>query len=250
MRAVLYDAPRSFSVTDIPMPEPGPGEVRIRVTRSASAAPTCTSTTASSARVFPLIPGHELVGIVDALGDGVDRFPLGEQVTVNPNIHCGMCDYCLSGRTILCENAKGLGANSPGFFAEFVTVPSGWSSPSMDSHWTPPCSPSRPRARCTAGDPAPAAGLTARWSSAPAPPGMLLAQLFAIGGASAVTVAAPEPVQARLAAALGIDQTVLIDRSDPQGNVDRAPGALPAAPATTSSSRRPAPRRSATSACR
>ena len=35
---------------------------------------------------FPLIPGHELVGTVDALGDGVDRFSLGEQVTVNPNI--------------------------------------------------------------------------------------------------------------------------------------------------------------------
>ena len=72
--------------------------------------------------VFPLIPGHELVGTVDALGEGVTRFALGEQVSVNPNVYCGTCDFCREGRLGLCAQMKGMGSNFPGFFAEYAVV--------------------------------------------------------------------------------------------------------------------------------
>jgi D-arabinitol dehydrogenase (NADP+) len=72
---------------------------------------------------FPLIPGHELVGTVEALGDGVTRVALGEQVSVNPNVNCGRCEFCLAGRPIHCTSLQGFGSNFPGFFAEYVVAP-------------------------------------------------------------------------------------------------------------------------------
>ena len=123
MKAVLYDAPRSYSVADVPMPEAAAGEVRIKVDQVGICGTDLHIHEGDFNAVFPLIPGHELVGVVDRLGEGVDRFGPGEQVTVNPNVHCGLCQYCLAGRLILCENLKGYGSNFPGFFAEYVTVP-------------------------------------------------------------------------------------------------------------------------------
>src|SRR4051795_12488153 len=123
MKAVLYDAPRSYSVTDVPTPEAAPGEIRIKVDQVGVCGTDLHIHEGDFNAVFPLIPGHELVGVVDQVGEGVTRLRVGEQVTVNPNVHCGLCRYCLAGRLILCENLKGYGSNFPGFFAEYVTVP-------------------------------------------------------------------------------------------------------------------------------
>ena len=122
MKAVVYDAPKKYAVKEIPDPEAGPGEVRIKVSQIGVCGTDLHIHNGDFNAVFPLIPGHELVGTVDALGDGVTRFQVGEQVTVNPNIYCGKCEYCLAGRLILCSDMKGLGSNYPGFFAEYVTV--------------------------------------------------------------------------------------------------------------------------------
>src|SRR3954469_12821132 len=109
MKAVLYDAPRSFTVTDIPTPEAGPGEVRIKVDQVGVCGTDLHIHEGDFNAVFPLIPGHELVGVVDQLGEGVTRFRLGEQVSVNPNVYCGHCDYCLAGRLIPRGNPGGYG---------------------------------------------------------------------------------------------------------------------------------------------
>jgi len=122
VKAVRYDAPRSFTVADIPIPEAGPDEVRIKVSQVGVCGTDLHLHDGGFNAVFPLIPGHEVVGIVDQLGVRVTRFRLGEQVTVNPNIHCGHCDYCLAGRLILCANGRGLGSTHAGFFAEYVAV--------------------------------------------------------------------------------------------------------------------------------
>jgi D-arabinitol dehydrogenase (NADP+) len=149
MKAVLYDRPRSYALADVPTPGVAPGDVRIRVQQVGVCGTDLHIHHGDFNAVFPLIPGHELVGLVDALGDDVERFTIGEQVTVNPNIFCGTCDYCLSGRLILCANAKGLGSNYPGFFAEYVTVPANLVFPSRGSRSTRRYSPSPPPARCT-----------------------------------------------------------------------------------------------------
>jgi D-arabinitol dehydrogenase (NADP+) len=219
MKAVVYDAPRSYAVTDVPTPDAGPGEVRIKVEQVGVCGTDLHIHHGDFNAVFPLIPGHELVGVVDALGEGVTRFALGEQVTVNPNVFCGYCDYCLSGRLILCANLKGLGSNFPGFFAEYVTVPdrlvfSVEGLPEDTAVFTEPAACAMHGLETLK----PRPGSSALVFGA-GPTGLLLAQLIASGGAASVTVAAPSQFKLDRATALGVDKTVLIDRNDPKGNI-------------------------------
>ncbi len=72
---------------------------------------------------LPLIPGHEYAGVVEIVGDGVEGFAVGDHVAVDPNILCGVCDFCRRGKVHLCKNLVALGVNIPGGFAEFCVVP-------------------------------------------------------------------------------------------------------------------------------
>jgi D-arabinitol dehydrogenase (NADP+) len=227
MKAVLYEAPRRYAVTEIPTPQAAAGEVRIEVDQVGLCGTDLHIHEGDFNAVFPLIPGHELVGVVDQVGEGVDRVRLGEQVTVNPNVHCGHCDYCRSGRLILCANLQGYGSNFPGFFAEHVTVPQNLVF-SVDG---------LPRDTAVFTEPAACAmhgletldlrpGASALVFGA-GPTGLLLAQLIASGGASSVTVAAPTQFKLDTAAALGLDRTVRISRDDPEGNIARLRDASP-----------------------
>jgi D-arabinitol dehydrogenase (NADP+) len=219
MKAVVYDAARSYAVREIPTPQAAAGEVRIKVDRVGVCGTDLHIHEGDFNAVFPLIPGHELVGVVDQLGTGVSRFHAGEQVTVNPNVYCGHCSYCLSGRLILCENLQGYGSNFPGFFAEYVTVPETLVF-SVDG---------LPRDTAVFTEPAACAmhgleSLRLRPGASvlvfgAGPTGLLLAQLIATGGAASVTVAAPTQFKLDTAARLGIDRTVQIGRNDAAGNV-------------------------------
>jgi D-arabinitol dehydrogenase (NADP+) len=216
---VLYDAPRSYAVTDVATPEAGPGEVRIKVGQVGVCGTDLHIHEGDFNAVFPLIPGHELVGVIDQLGEGVTRFELGEQVTVNPNVYCGYCSYCLSGRLILCENAKGFGSNFPGFFAEYVTVAhtlvfSVEGLVKDTAVFTEPAACAMHGVETLQIRP----GASALVFGA-GPTGLLLAQLIARGGASSVTVAAPSRFKLETAQGLGIDRTVQIDRADAQANI-------------------------------
>jgi D-arabinitol dehydrogenase (NADP+) len=219
MKAVLYDAPRSYAVTDVATPEAGPGEVRIKVAQVGVCGTDLHIHEGEFNAAFPLIPGHELVGVIDQLGEGVTRFDLGEQVTVNPNVYCGYCQYCLAGRLILCENAKGFGSNFPGFFAEYVTVAHTLVF-SVEGLATDTAVFAEPTACAMHGVETlqirPGASALVLGAG---PTGLLLAQLIARGGASSVTVAAPTRFKLDTAEALGIDRTVQIDRTDAEANV-------------------------------
>jgi D-arabinitol dehydrogenase (NADP+) len=227
MKAVVYDAPRSYAVKDVPTPEAAVGEVRVKVGQVGVCGTDLHIHEGDFNAVFPLIPGHELVGVVDQVGEGVTRFRVGEQVTVNPNVHCGRCDYCLSGRLILCANLKGYGSNFPGFFAEYVTVPENLAF-SVDG---------LPKDTAVFAEPAACAmhgletlelrpGASALVFGA-GPTGLLLAQLIASGGASSVTVAAPKRFKLDTAAKLRVDRTIQIDRDDPEGTIAKVRQASP-----------------------
>jgi D-arabinitol dehydrogenase (NADP+) len=228
LKAVVYDAPRSFAVRDVPTPEPGPGEVRISVNQVGVCGTDLHIHEGEFQARFPLIPGHELVGVIDALGEGADRFAVGEQVTVNPNIYCGRCAYCLSGRLILCSDLKGMGSNFPGFFAEYVTVPEAltFSVEGLDPDVAVFSEPAAcamhglERLEIRPGSSALVIGA--------GPTGLLLAQLIASGGATSVTVAAPRQFKLDTARRLGVDGVVLVDRADPEANVEALRAASPA----------------------
>ncbi|RUO20579.1 L-threonine 3-dehydrogenase [Aliidiomarina haloalkalitolerans] len=67
--------------------------------------------------------GHEYVGEVAAMGDGVRGFKVGDRVSGEGHITCGHCRNCRAGRRHLCRNTTGVGVNRPGAFAEYLVIP-------------------------------------------------------------------------------------------------------------------------------
>lgn len=119
---------RLFGVGDLRLvegsrPEPGPGDLLVRV----EACGLCGTDRHLFKGEFPTTPpvtlGHEFSGIIEALGDGVSGFAVGERVTGDPNNSCGRCDRCRAGRVNLCRNLKPIGVGRDGGFADYVIVP-------------------------------------------------------------------------------------------------------------------------------
>jgi threonine dehydrogenase-like Zn-dependent dehydrogenase len=112
-----------MELQDLPEPEPGPDEARVRV----AAAAICGSDLhgfreASPRRVAPLVMGHEAVGVVDAVGDGVAPGLVGNRVAVMPLVACGSCRLCTEGSTNLCPRRRLMGMDFPGAFADLFTI--------------------------------------------------------------------------------------------------------------------------------
>jgi alcohol dehydrogenase, propanol-preferring len=108
-----------------PDPAPGPMEIRIRV-RTCGVCRTDLHVIEGElpARKRPLIPGHQVVGTVDVVGDGAGRYPLGTRVGIAWLAGtCGVCAFCLSGKENLCESSRFTGYHRDGGFAEFAVVP-------------------------------------------------------------------------------------------------------------------------------
>jgi D-arabinitol dehydrogenase (NADP+) len=227
MKAVVYDGPRRFEVRDIPVPDPLPGEVRIKVNQVGVCGTDLHIHEGEFRTAYPLIPGHELVGTIDALGDQVTSFAVGMQVTVNPNLACMECEYCRDGRLILCTDLKGFGSTFPGFFADYTTAPAQLVYPvdDLDPDVAIFCEPNACASHgldVLAMRP----GSTALVIGA-GPTGLLLAQGIRNSGASSVTTAATKQFKLDVAKKLGIDQTVLIKRGDPAGNLQALRQASP-----------------------
>lgn len=129
MRAMVVTAPGdadALVLTDVPMPEMRPNDVRIRV----EACGVCFHDVVTRNGVLrrgikmPVIPGHEISGIVDAVGPTVRDFRPGDRVATVQRRHiCGHCNYCRSGRETSCEEREFLGDwGLNGGYAEYVCV--------------------------------------------------------------------------------------------------------------------------------
>lgn len=71
----------------------------------------------------PVVLGHELAGVVEAVGSAVDKLSVGDHVTIDPNIYCGKCHYCRKGKKQLCTNLFAIGVNRNGGFADHCYAP-------------------------------------------------------------------------------------------------------------------------------
>ena len=110
---------------DMPMPEPKKGEVRIKI----KVAGIC----GTDLHIYyddiystnpPVILGHEVSGIIDSLGEGVEDISVGERVTSETYYYtCGICCYCRTGRNNLCNKRLSIGSGVNGGFAEYLVVP-------------------------------------------------------------------------------------------------------------------------------
>jgi len=220
VKAIVYQAPRQFSVTSVPAPEPARGEVRLRVEIAGMCGTDLHIHDGGFFSRYPLTPGHEIVGRVDALGDAVTGLGIGDRVAADNTVLCGRCAPCRRDQPLFCENFYSLGVNGPGAFAEHVVVLAEKCFPAGDLD---------PRTAVMTEPTACAVHgmdvLGLRPGSdvllfGAGPTGLVLAQLLVHGGAASVTVAAPTEFKLALARGYGVDATVQIDRAHPGASVE------------------------------
>jgi alcohol dehydrogenase, propanol-preferring len=121
---VLYTPRQPLRATELPIPKPGPGAVLIQVRACAVCRTDLHVVDGELTRPkLPLVPGHEIVGVVTARGAGVERFQPGDRVGV-PWLGwtCGECEYCRTGRENLCEQARFTGYTLDGGYAEYAVA--------------------------------------------------------------------------------------------------------------------------------
>jgi D-arabinose 1-dehydrogenase-like Zn-dependent alcohol dehydrogenase len=126
MRVAQVPRPKGpFEVVERPTPEPGAGTVRIKVL----ACGVCHSDSVTKEGLFPgiqypRVPGHEVAGIIDALGPGVAGWQPGQKVGVGWNGgYCGYCDHCRRGEFFACVRGQATGVTYDGGYAEYMIAP-------------------------------------------------------------------------------------------------------------------------------
>jgi D-arabinose 1-dehydrogenase-like Zn-dependent alcohol dehydrogenase len=125
MKSMVVSAPKKLELKERELPQPGPGQVRVRV----HACGVCHSDKFVAEALWPglelpRVPGHEVAGVVDALGDGVERFQVGDRVGIGwHGGHDGTCDICLTGRFIHCRNQRITGISFDGGYSEYLVAP-------------------------------------------------------------------------------------------------------------------------------
>lgn len=129
MQAMLLSSPKPIgedplTLATVPDPMPGQGQIRLQV-HACGVCHTDLHTVEGELELpqLPIIPGHQIVGVVDAVGPGVVRFGLGDRVGVGwLNWSCGECEFCRQGQENLCPNARFTGLHVDGGYAQYAVV--------------------------------------------------------------------------------------------------------------------------------
>jgi len=128
MRALVKARPEAgITLLEVPIPTAGANEVLIKVHKTAICG--------TDLHIFqwdhwaqrtiktPLVIGHEFVGEIAELGPGVMGYEIGQRVSAEGHVVCGVCRNCRAGKPHLCPHTEGIGVNRDGAFAEYVVVP-------------------------------------------------------------------------------------------------------------------------------
>jgi L-iditol 2-dehydrogenase len=120
VRAAVYYNNHDVRVVDLPVPKVGPGEALLRIEASGI----CGSDVVEwyRAKKAPLVLGHEVAGVIEAVGEGVTRFKPGDRVVAAHHVPCNTCRYCLAGHQSTCDTLRTT-TFDPGGFAERVRLP-------------------------------------------------------------------------------------------------------------------------------
>ncbi len=123
MKKAVFTAPFTIDMQETPVPRITEDEVLLRVVSIGI----CGSDIQMyhgkhKYMTYPVVPGHEVAAVIEKTGANVTGFQVGDRVTVEPQIYCGSCYPCMSGRFNVCENLKVKGVHADGFAAGFVAV--------------------------------------------------------------------------------------------------------------------------------
>jgi 2-desacetyl-2-hydroxyethyl bacteriochlorophyllide A dehydrogenase len=228
MRKAFFIENEKFEVQEAPIPEPEAGELLIQN----KACGVCGTDIhiyhgePGSADVTPpVVLGHEYAGIIQKVGEGVSGFQVGDHVTIDPNIYCGVCRYCRDGKKQMCENMKAIGVTQDGGFAEYSIIPASQAFllPSeldleMGAMAEPLacCIHGIDQAQIKTGDTVVIIGGGAI--------GLLLLQLARLSGASQVILSEPVELRQEIAKKLGADATFDPMKKDPAEEVKKLTG--------------------------
>jgi threonine dehydrogenase-like Zn-dependent dehydrogenase len=123
MRAARLTAIGTMAMTEVAKPVAGPGDVVVRVEACGICGSDRHMFRGEYPTALPVTLGHEFCGIVEEVGPGVTRLKPGDRITGDPNIACGHCTHCRTGRPNLCDNLTAIGVFRDGGFADYVLVP-------------------------------------------------------------------------------------------------------------------------------
>ena len=215
MKAVVYDAPRTFSYRETADPKVETDEVLVRIHGCGLCGTDLHIHEGEFGPRFPLIPGHEFTGEITEIGANVSGFHVGQRIVANSNTVCGTCFYCMRGDFLLCENLGAYGVTLNGGFAEYLKVKADrlFAIKSLKAREAIMVEPTA----CALHG---IEVLNAKPGSdvllfGAGPTGQVLAQLVKLNGAARLVVAAPPGRKLDLASKLAADEVVAMDRQDP-----------------------------------
>ncbi|CAA7268363.1 unnamed protein product [Cyclocybe aegerita] len=217
MDAVCYHAPRELDIVTVPIPQINDDQVLIQVTCCGICGTDQHLAEGEFIGRFPLIPGHEIVGVISQVGRSVTGFSVGDRVVADNTILCDACFYCRRGQYVLCENLESLGVTMAGGFAGYVAIQSKkifriFNLTDEEATLIEPAS-------CAIHgldklDPPVGAEVLIFGAG---PTGLILAQLLKLNGASKVVIAANKGPKTALARSLDAgDVYVELPRDDPE----------------------------------
>ena len=124
---VKAKAEKGLWLQDVPEPQVGPNDVKVKILRTAICGTDMHiwnwDEWAQRTIPVPMVVGHEFVGRIVEFGDNVSGFELGQIVSGEGHVVCGRCRNCMAGRRHMCADAKGIGVNREGAFAEYLVLP-------------------------------------------------------------------------------------------------------------------------------
>ncbi|KAL1992647.1 hypothetical protein VTN49DRAFT_4679 [Thermomyces lanuginosus] len=222
MKALRYEKPETFGIVEVPVPTLRDNDVLIKVKACGVCGTDLHIHEGEFLAKFPLIPGHETVGVVAAVGPKVKGFQIGDRVVADNSELCGECFYCRRGEELFCEHFEAHGVTMNGGFAEYCAYPAGRvfkikNLSDVDATLLEPAS-------CAAhglDKIAPKMGSSVLVFGA-GPTGLVLAQMLRQNGGCRVVVAAPEGLKMDLAKQLGAgDEYVALSRSNPEAQFQK-----------------------------
>ncbi|KAF9457532.1 chaperonin 10-like protein [Collybia nuda] len=217
MDAVCYHGPRKLEIITTAIPQIEDDQVQIKVTCCGICGTDHHLAEGEFIGKFPLIPGHEIVGTISAVGKSVEGFSIGDRCVADPTILCETCFYCRRGQSLLCENFESLGVTLAGGFAEYVVVQSKkvYKIINLTDEEATLVEPASCAIHGLDKLNAPV-GVEALILGA-GPTGLILAQLLKLNGASKIVIAANKGIKTKVAQDLNCaDEYIELDRANPE----------------------------------